>query len=69
MVGFLVFLVLLLAFFAILGRSSMPRIERVPLLSWGFRDLAANLVLGVRVFIVMSRRYAERAERDCDKMM
>lgn len=49
MIALLLFMLLAVAFLAALGRNGIPRAERIPVWSWGFRDLGANLVLGARV--------------------
>lgn len=61
-----VMVVLGVAFLAVLGRSSTPRYERIPVLSWGFRDLFGNVAIGVRTFVTLSARHADRVQRARD---
>jgi hypothetical protein len=44
----IMFVVALLAVFAALGRSAMPRAERVPVTRWSARDLLGNALAGAR---------------------
>lgn len=46
----------LLAFFAALGRSAMPRAERLPWTRWSTRDLLGNAVAGMRRLTELHRR-------------
>ena len=52
----LCFVAVLVAFFAALGRSSVPRAERVPWTRWTARDLLANVVLGGRMLLQLDQR-------------
>lgn len=48
MLSTVVLAVALVTVLAALGRSATPRAERLPLTSWGFGNLVAHVVLGVR---------------------
>lgn len=52
----LLLLLLLTAFFAALGRSAIPRDERLPWWTWTLRDLTANVVRGIRVLADVGER-------------
>ncbi len=52
----LCFVATLVAFFAALGRGSVPREERVPWTQWTARDVAANVVLGGRRLLQLDQR-------------
>lgn len=52
----LLFIVLLIAALAAIGRHVTPRRERLPLRQWSARDLAANTTRGVRVLLTSSHR-------------
>lgn len=67
MIPLLLFVVLVVAFLAALGRNGVPRAERIPVWSWGFRDLAANLALGARVMGSLSARHADLVDRARDQ--
>ncbi len=47
--GIVVYAAAVVAVFAALGRCAVPRLERVPLRAWGWRDLLGNAVVGVHV--------------------
>lgn len=67
MIALLLFMLLAVAFLAALGRNGVPRAERIPVWSWGFRDLAANLALGARVMGSLSARHADLVDRARDQ--
>lgn len=67
MIALLLFMLLAVAFLAALGRNGIPRAERIPVWSWGFRDLGANLVLGARVMGCLSVRHADLVDRARDE--
>ena len=67
MIPLLMFVVLAVAFLAALGRNGVPRAERMPVWSWGFSDLAANLVQGARVMGDLSTRHADLVDRARDQ--
>ena len=67
MIPLLMFVVLAVAVLAALGRNGGPRAERMPWWSWGFRDLAANLVQGARVMGDLSTRHADLVDRARDQ--
>lgn len=52
----LLFLLLLTVFLAALGRSAIPRTERLPWWSWTVRDLTANVVRGEQVLVELDQR-------------
>lgn len=56
MLSTLMFFVALVAFFAALGRNTLPREERLPLTRWGARDLVANVILGARRLVQLHER-------------
>lgn len=45
-----------LAYLAALGRSAMPRTERLPVTRWTARDLLGNVVVGGRRLIELHER-------------
>lgn len=47
----MLFIMLLVVFLAALGRSAIPKGERVPWRTWTLRDLAVNVVRGGRVLL------------------
>lgn len=48
--------VLVVAFYATLGRSATPRAERLPVSTWTAKDLLRNVVLGYRRHLELDRR-------------
>lgn len=44
------------AFLAALGRSAIPRAERLPWTRWTAKDLIGNVVLGCRRFVELNQR-------------
>lgn len=48
--------VLVLVFLAALGRSAMPRAERLPLARWSTSDLLGNVVAGSRRLVQLHQR-------------
>lgn len=52
----LLIVVALVAFFAALGRSAVPRAERLPWSRWSAKDLIGNVMLGVRRFSQLNER-------------
>lgn len=52
----LLFLCLVVWFFAALGRGATPHAERLPWTRWTARDLLANVVLGGRRLLELNDR-------------
>lgn len=52
----IVFIVLLVSFFAALGRGATPKAERLPWTGWGAKDLIANVVIGARRLVQLHQR-------------
>lgn len=52
----LLFIVLLVAALAAIGRHITPRRERLPVLRWSASDLASNTVGGARFLLTCSHR-------------
>ncbi len=60
--GPLVYVAAVVVVVAALGRSVVPRAERLPVRAWGWRDLIGNTVTGLRVLA----RLGEAKDRDRD---
>lgn len=60
--GTVLFLVVLTAVFAALGRAATPARERLPWTRWSAGELATNVVRGVRVLLEPSPRQRELLE-------
>lgn len=56
----ILFVAVLVAFMAALGRAATPRHERIPWTSWTARDLGANVLLGIRRFAEFSAAAGSR---------
>jgi hypothetical protein len=56
MLASLCFVVLLVVFYAALGRSATPPAERLPWTRWTAKDLLGNVVAGVRRLIELHER-------------
>ncbi len=52
----MMFVVVLLVFFAALGRSAMPPAERRPVTRWSTRDLLGNALAGCRRLAQLHQR-------------
>lgn len=50
------YVIVVLTFFAALGRSAIPRAERIPWVRWSLRDLLANVVAGARLLVDLHER-------------
>lgn len=48
---------------AALGRSTMPRAERLPISEWGWREVVANVAIGYRQLVAVHERMRWTASR------
>lgn len=60
MLATILFVVVIVVFLAGLGRSTMPRSERLPWMRWSARDLLGNVLLGVRWLLELDDRHPRR---------
>ena len=56
MLATLCFALVVLTFLAALGRSAMPRAERLPWARWSLRDLLGNVIAGGRRLVELHQR-------------
>ncbi len=67
-VSTVLFLLMITAFFAALGRSATPPAERVPWWTWTGRDVVANVVNGFRVLDALDEPRRRRWEARLDEL-
>lgn len=64
----LLFLAVVVIFFAVLGRSATPPLERLPWTRWTLSDLLRNAAVGLRCLDELHRRQQHRVDAHLGKV-